>query len=222
MAIKIEIKSKALIIKLLLLSGRCLAWDVYPNDPLLSQSSTIAAPEPCRTHELPAKLDLLTAVDMSLCHDPQTREAWANIKLQQAELGQARAAYLPKLEGNVQWVRDHNVVSTPDIPALSTTNRDGYRSDSASLSWLLYDFGARSARHQAAEAGLRAALASQQTIHAQIFAAKPLPFIDYTYRYWLLWHGRADKDPAHRWFRGHVFDVLHHSIHGVSNYAGDA
>lgn len=171
MAIQIQMKSKALIIKLLLLSGRCLAWDVYPNDPLLSQSSTIAAPEPCRTHELPAKLDLLTAVDMSLCHDPQTREAWANIKLQQAELGQARAAYLPKLEGNVQWVRDHNVVSTPDIPALSTANRDGYRSDSASLSWLLYDFGARSARHQAAEAGLRAALASQQTVHAQIFAA---------------------------------------------------
>ncbi|WP_440215853.1 LysR family transcriptional regulator [Chromobacterium piscinae] len=52
--------------------------------------------------------------------------------------------------------------------------------------------------------------------------AKPIPFIDYTYRYWLLWHGRADKDPAHRWFRGHVFDVLHHSIHGVSKYSENA
>lgn len=49
--------------------------------------------------------------------------------------------------------------------------------------------------------------------------ARPLAFTDHTYHYWLLWHARVDKDPAHRWFRGQVFDVLYHSIHGVTRYA---
>ncbi|UTH76393.1 TolC family protein [Chromobacterium sp. IIBBL 290-4] len=161
---------KFFLIQSLLVCGKCLAWDAYPTDPLWSQSATIPTQEPCSAQALPKRLDLPTAVDMSLCHDPQTREAWASIKLQEAELGQARAAYLPKLEGNTQWARDHNVANTPAMPYLNTTNSNSYRTDSASLSWLLYDFGARSARHKVAEAGLRAALASQQAVHALIFA----------------------------------------------------
>jgi DNA-binding transcriptional LysR family regulator len=45
---------------------------------------------------------------------------------------------------------------------------------------------------------------------------RPIPFVDHVNHYWLLWHGRVDKDLAHRWFREHVFDVLYHSIHGVA------
>ncbi|POZ60591.1 LysR family transcriptional regulator [Chromobacterium alticapitis] len=50
---------------------------------------------------------------------------------------------------------------------------------------------------------------------------KPIPFVDHVNQYWLLWHGRVDKDPAHRWFREHVFDVLYHSIHGVAQRGGN-
>ncbi len=44
---------------------------------------------------------------------------------------------------------------------------------------------------------------------------RKIGFIEHTYHYWLLWHGRVDKDPAHGWFRRQVFDVMHNSIHGV-------
>lgn len=47
---------------------------------------------------------------------------------------------------------------------------------------------------------------------------RPLPFDVHTYRYWLLWHARLERDPAHQWFRNHVYDVLSRSIYGVSRY----
>jgi len=47
---------------------------------------------------------------------------------------------------------------------------------------------------------------------------RALPFAEHTYRYWLLWHARLERDAAHQWFRNHVFDVLHHSIYGVHHY----
>lgn len=47
---------------------------------------------------------------------------------------------------------------------------------------------------------------------------KPLPFDVLTYRYWLLWHARNHHDAAHRWFRDQVFEVLNHSMHGVTRF----
>ncbi|MBV8047184.1 MAG: LysR family transcriptional regulator [Paludibacterium sp.] len=47
---------------------------------------------------------------------------------------------------------------------------------------------------------------------------RPLPFDAHTYRYWLLWHGRMERDPAHQWFRKQVFDVLYHSIYGITKH----
>ncbi|MES2297438.1 MAG: LysR family transcriptional regulator [Pseudomonadota bacterium] len=45
-----------------------------------------------------------------------------------------------------------------------------------------------------------------------------LPFDVHSYRYWLLWHARSHHDPAHQWFRNHVYDVLQQSIHGVTRF----
>ncbi len=47
---------------------------------------------------------------------------------------------------------------------------------------------------------------------------KPLPFDVQTYRYWLLWHARNHHDAAHRWFREQAFDVLNHSMHGITHF----
>lgn len=44
---------------------------------------------------------------------------------------------------------------------------------------------------------------------------RKMSFIDFNYNYWLLWHGRVNNDPAHRWFRGNVFDTMYSSIHGA-------
>jgi DNA-binding transcriptional LysR family regulator len=47
---------------------------------------------------------------------------------------------------------------------------------------------------------------------------KPLPFDAPAYRYWLLWHARSHHDPVHKWFRGHVFHVLHGFEDGVTQF----
>lgn len=47
---------------------------------------------------------------------------------------------------------------------------------------------------------------------------KPLPFDAPVHRYWLLWHTRCQHDPAHKWFRDQVFEVLYHSMHGVTQF----
>jgi DNA-binding transcriptional LysR family regulator len=47
---------------------------------------------------------------------------------------------------------------------------------------------------------------------------KALPFDAPLHRYWLLWHARCHYDPAHKWFRDQVFDVMYHSMHGVTQF----
>lgn len=47
---------------------------------------------------------------------------------------------------------------------------------------------------------------------------RPLPFDVYTHRYWLLWHARVHHDPAHRWLRSQVFEVVDQSRYGVSRF----
>lgn len=102
-------------------------------------------------------LSLHDAVDAALCNNPQVRYAWAAIKVQTGALGEARSAYLPTF--NTSFSKLKNTTSYP-----GTSNPD--QSDSGqtryySLTWRIYDFGARSANHEAANQLLIAALASQ-------------------------------------------------------------
>lgn len=53
--------------------------------------------------------------------------------------------------------------------------------------------------------------------HAPI-VYQPLPFGAPLQHYWLLWHARCHHDPAHKWFRDQVFEVMYHSMHGVTQY----
>ncbi|NUT62900.1 TolC family protein [Herbaspirillum sp. C9C3] len=99
-------------------------------------------------------LTLADAVDLALCHQPQIQAGWASIKLQAAQLGEARAAYLPTLGAGASRYRG------------STSSDQGSSSRSigtlyATLTWRLLDFGGRSANQRAADVLLQAALASQ-------------------------------------------------------------
>ncbi|MEY3638811.1 MAG: hypothetical protein RIR68_1944 [Pseudomonadota bacterium] len=87
---------------------------------------------------LQSPLLLTTAVDMAMCQSPQVRTAWAAIKIQAGALGEARAAYVPTLNG--------------------TINRGITKY--ANLSWRLFDFGTRSANLESANHMLTAATAS--------------------------------------------------------------
>jgi len=105
---------------------------------------------PC-AREIPGTpLSAIDAVDLTLCNNPQTREVWAAARVQAAQVGVAQAAWLPNLDGRLGASRYQN---------------DGryYNASSAALtlSWLVFDSGARSANGENARQLLAAAVATQ-------------------------------------------------------------
>ncbi len=116
-------------------------------DPRISLQQDAGAP--CRQALAPAVLDIVDAVELALCRNPQTREAWANARAQAALVGVARAAYLPGLDARLSGNR-----------TVSGGLADYQRSASLTLSWLLYDFGARNAKLESARQLLLAAAAT--------------------------------------------------------------
>lgn len=119
---------------------------------------------PCTAPQSAAPLALLEVVDLALCNNPQTREVWANARAQAAQVGVARAAYLPGLSGSVSASRNW-------------TDTDGSRSPydqngaGLTLSYLLYDFGAREAALENARQLLAAASATQDSTVQAVFLA---------------------------------------------------
>lgn len=151
------------------------------GDPLLARppvlDTGVALPgdserAPCPPGvNLAAPLSLADAVDVALCNDPGVKLAWANIKLQSANVGEARAAYLPTLNASVTGMR--NDTSYPAFPG-SDSRVNGHTSYAA-LNWRLFDFGERAANRKAANDMLDAALASydaalQKTLGATVQA----------------------------------------------------
>lgn len=130
------------------------------DDPLrtLPPSMNAIGAAPCPAgRDAGVALTLAAAVDLALCRDPQIREAWINIKIQAGALGEARAAFLPRLSAGVGRVGD----STSGAGGAS---RGSVRSTTlhAGLDWRLVDFGARAANEAAAEALLLASQARHQ------------------------------------------------------------
>ncbi|SIO72647.1 outer membrane protein [Burkholderia sp. GAS332] len=114
-------------------------------------------------------LPLGEAVERALCSNPKTREAWVDVKAQAAGVGVARAAYLPTISGNGQIVRDNSVTDVTGHPNLSSSTLATVRSESVSLNWTLYDFGARGAALRNASALLAAAQSTQTATLQSLF-----------------------------------------------------
>ncbi len=114
---------------------------------------------PC-TREIPSALTAIDAVDLALCNNPQTREVWAAARAQAAQVGVAQSAWLPNLDGRLGASR-------------LQTDRRYYNSNSAqlTLSWLVFDSGARSASGENARQLLEAAAASQDFTVQLLFLA---------------------------------------------------
>jgi outer membrane protein len=156
-----------------------LAWN-FPDlqqDPLLTLPPVLAsgaslpgdrAPVSCPASvDLGAPLALGEVVDVALCNNPQIKESWAAIKIQAAGVGQARAAYLPTVSATVGHLYDRT--RYPDFPVSnsSETGETGY----LSLSWRLFDFGARAANREAANRLLTAALAGNDAALQKVLNA---------------------------------------------------
>jgi TolC family type I secretion outer membrane protein len=116
---------------------------------------------PCTTALPATALTPLDAVDLTLCNHPQTREVWAAARAQAALVGVAKAAWLPSLDGSANMTRYQYDDAT-------SYNR---RSAALTLSWLLVDFGRRSANVENAQQLLAAAAATQDAMVHTLFLA---------------------------------------------------
>ncbi|SMG61216.1 TolC family protein [Paraburkholderia susongensis] len=114
-------------------------------------------------------LRLQDAVERSLCFNPQTRAAWANVKIQASQVGLGRSAFLPTLSGSWQGTRDGVTNNVTGYPQLDSNYRTNSQNASVSLSWVLYDFGGRAAALRSATALMEAAQANRQETLQTVF-----------------------------------------------------
>jgi len=124
----------------------------------------------CTFGPIGSPLELTEAVERALCNNPKTREAWATVKVQAANVGVSKGAYLPTLSGSWQGARDDSVTNITGEPQLSSASRSFVKNDSVSMNWVLYDFGARGAALDNAKALLAAAQATQDATLQEAFA----------------------------------------------------
>ena len=125
-----------------------------PTPQLAGRSADV----PCAREVPAAPLTAVDAVDLTLCNNPQTREVWAAARYQAAQVGVAQAAWLPNLDGRLGASRLKN-------------DQRNYNSNSAvlTLSWLVFDSGARSATGENARQLLAAAAATQDSTVQSLF-----------------------------------------------------
>jgi len=140
------------------------------NDPFATEAMAPLRPSqqlaarvgeaPCATEIPGTPLAAIDAVDLALCNNPQTREVWAAARVLAAQVGVAKSAWLPDLDGRVSGGR------------LITETRDVSQNSAAlTLSWLLLDFGQRSANIENASQLLNAAALTQSATVQSLFLA---------------------------------------------------
>ncbi|MEI5998941.1 TolC family protein [Paraburkholderia bengalensis] len=166
-------KRIAAIIVVLLAMRQAWAFDplfAEGNVPASPAASMLPEGHPCAFGPLPRPLGMAEAVSRALCFNPKTRAAWADVKVQAAAVGQARAGFLPTVSGTWQRVRDSSETDVKNYPQLGSRTTATIRSESVSLNWVLFDFGARIAALDNASAMLAAARATQDAALQDDFA----------------------------------------------------
>jgi outer membrane protein len=146
--------------------------DVVDQGVILPGDTT---PVPCSAgKDFSRPLALSEAVDLALCHNPQIRSVWANIKVQAGAVGEARATYLPSLTGSLGQTNDQINYSDSRYPDTDVNRTTGQ----GTLTWRLFDFGGRAANYQAAESLLAAALANHNAALQKALAAVIQAYFD--------------------------------------------
>ena len=194
---------------LLLLIGSQLAQAIgfpeYPDDPLgthdavsntPARATETAGKDPCMsTGPKPERWSLVDVIDQALCHNPQTRQAWANARQQASHLGVAESGYLPSFNFNLPISRSQNTAGGGITNGVPVTNGGGRAAQytrvvpTLSVNYLLFDFGGRAARVEQARQALEAA----NWQHAQVIQNVLFSAIQYYYQYFA---AQASMDAA--------------------------
>lgn len=163
-------KRTLLAVGLLAVSASSLAAprDSSPSPrPGISWSGThdLRVPAVATSIALPARaLTLAELTDFALLNNPRTREVWAAARADAAALGIAEAAFFPTIDGLISATRTRSNNNSNTNSNNSSNNSGGAQtriSPGISLSYVLFDFGARAATADAARYGLLAANLTQ-------------------------------------------------------------
>ncbi|WP_442857141.1 TolC family protein, partial [Burkholderia sp. TSV86] len=158
--------------------------DVYGTKKLTS--ATPAAPmlknAACQPELANHPIELEDAVLQAICANPKARQAWADARAQAAQIGVAKAAYLPTINATGGYERDkvtptYNQQGTNPLTgelisrSVSQTQRTNSKYGMLNLSWVLFDFGKRGAQLRQARDLLAAANATQDdTLQTILFS----------------------------------------------------
>ncbi|MFZ4587200.1 MAG: TolC family protein, partial [Candidatus Methylopumilus universalis] len=93
--------------------------------------------DPCSQKTYDKPLSLVEVTEAALCHNPQTREVYANAKVQSAQVGVARSLFFPSVTDTLSVTENKNRTTNYS----NATNR-------IVASYLLYDFGSRDANFE--------------------------------------------------------------------------
>lgn len=133
-----------------------------PNQGVPWSSGAGACPRQASTT---GPLTLAGVIERALCSNPQTRQSWTAARIQAAQVGRSRAAYLPEVtiggqaDAGRTWPRDGSTFSQESASAAAT------------VSYLLFDFGARDANLDNAHQLLEAANWSHNAVLQSVFLA---------------------------------------------------
>lgn len=153
-------------------------FPIYPKDPFSThdavsstpaRSSNQAGSDPCLPRGVRGeRWSLIDVIEQALCHNPQTRQAWANARMQASQLGVAEAAYLPSFNFTLPVSRSQNTAGggiSNGVPINGGGGTNGAVRNTQytrlvptlSVNYLLFDFGGRAARVEAARQTLEVA-----------------------------------------------------------------
>jgi outer membrane protein len=139
--------------------ARCTRPVIFSLSLMLSNLAHAEVMNSCSASIPNHALSLQEVVNLALCNNPQTHEAWANVQAQTAQVGVSKASEFPSVAlsagENRNWPTNASAVNQQSI--------------GLSASYLLYDFGARSANIESANQLLAAASATQDSTVQSIF-----------------------------------------------------
>ncbi|SJM91697.1 TolC family protein [Crenothrix polyspora] len=170
--VRLKLYSRLLGTGILLCWSLRAAWghngildDPFATRQQVSQSSggnQQQSEDPCQLNRADEHAwTLVDILNQALCHNPQTRQAWANALYQAGQVGIAKAAYLPTITLNASVSRSMNSASS-SLQVTSISNSNGATqqinrfSPVLSLNYLLYNFGGREAQLEIAQQTLKA------------------------------------------------------------------
>lgn len=151
--------------------------DVYRTKKELSETPVTKAMQPQNgtlscgfdQNSLPAVISLTEVIERTLCNNPQSKQAWAMAKSQAAQVGIAKASYLPTVTASYNYGEGNSDYQVKNYPNLSYDTDIKSRGLSFDASWLLFDFGTRKSKVDQAKFLLSAAYANQNMVLQQVF-----------------------------------------------------